>query len=90
MKIDRNKHKDNWRIQKGCIVEWFIGSKKGSGVVSKLHNELVNGVKRAISAEVINDDGSKIEVPIGNLRIKMTNNSLKKKEYERLFYARTY
>lgn len=35
MKIDKSKHKHTWRVQKGCRVEWFVGSKKGYGVVTK-------------------------------------------------------
>jgi hypothetical protein len=90
LKIDPKKHKNFWRIQKGCTVEWFVGSKKGVGVVNKLHNEIVNGVKTTTSVEVAGEDGSKVDVPVRNLRIKMSNNSLKKKEYERLFYENNY
>lgn len=78
MKIDKNKHKHTWRIQKGCQVEWFVGSKKGSGVVTRVVSS--NGPWDTASEVKVLDDITKTEivVSVDKLRIVKTQNTIKK------------
>lgn len=80
MKIDKSKHKHTWRIQKGCRVEWFVGSKKGSGVVAKVIAS--DGPWDTASEIKVLDDATKVEivVSVDKLRIVKTQNTLKKEQ----------
>lgn len=80
MKIDPTKHKPTWRIQKGCRVEWFIGSKKGSGVVTRVVSS--DGPWDTASEVKVLDDStqSEILVKVGNVRIRKTANTVRKEQ----------
>lgn len=80
MKIDPTKHKPTWRIQKGCHVEWFVGSRKGSGVVTRVVSS--DGPWDTASEVKLLDDTTKTEILInvGNVRIHKTSNTLRKQK----------
>lgn len=80
MKFDKAKHKYSWRIQKGCRVEWFIGSKKGSGVVTRVVSS--NGPWDTASEVKVLDDDTKTEinVDVDKVRILKSKNALRKEQ----------
>lgn len=78
MKIDNTKHKYPWRVQKGCRVEWFARSKKGSGIVTRVVSS--NGLWDTASEVKVLDDATKLEITmsVDNIRILKTKSKLKK------------
>ena len=80
MKFDKQKHKHAWRIQKGCSVEWFSGSKKGMGVVKRVISEESLWGKIPSSVIVVDKTNTELEVDINKVRIIKTPNTLKKEE----------
>ena len=80
MKIDKNKHKHTWRIQKGCRVEWFLGSKKGSGVVTRVVAS--DGSWDTASEVRVLDDKTSAEITmsVDKLRIVKTQNAIRKEQ----------
>ena len=80
MKIDRSKHKPSWRVQRGCHVEWFDGSKKGSGVVTRVISS--DGPWDTASEVKVLDDATKSEitVSVGKVRIVKTQSTLRKEK----------
>jgi hypothetical protein len=80
MKIDKSKHKHSWRIQKGCRVEWFLGNKKGSGVVTRVVSS--DGPWDTASEVKVLDDATKSEIVLSadKLRILKTQNTLNKEK----------
>jgi hypothetical protein len=80
MKIDISKHKHTWRIQKGCRIEWFVGNKKGSGVVTRVVSS--DGPWDTASEVKVLDDitRSEITVSVDKVRIVKTQSTLKKEQ----------
>lgn len=78
MKIDKSKHKHTWRVQKGCRIEWFVGSKKGSGVVTRVVSS--NGPWDTASEVKVLGDATKSEITmsVDKVRIVKTQSTLKK------------
>lgn len=81
MKIDKKIHKPAWRVQKGCYVEWFVGSSKGSGIVKKVISELGMYGYKEPAYVIITDGSQEITVSVDNIRIVKTQNTLRNEKY---------
>lgn len=81
MKIDPTKHKHAWRVQKGSRVEWFVGHKKGTGVVKRVSSS--EGPWNTASEVIVLDDftGTEVTVSVSKLRIVKTQNTIRKEKY---------
>lgn len=78
MKIDSTKHKYSWCVQKGCRVEWFVGSKKCSGVVTKVFS---SNAGSASEVQVLDDTTqSEMVIRVDRVRIVKTKNTLRKEQ----------
>lgn len=80
MKFDKQKHKHIWRIQKGCNVEWFKDSKKGSGIIKRVISEDSPWGKIPSRVVVVDKDNNEVELDIDKVRILKTSSALKKEE----------
>lgn len=80
MKFDKQKHKHAWRIQKGCNVEWFGGSKKGMGIVKRVITDDSPWGKIPSRVVVFDKSNNEVELDIDKVRILKTSSALKKEE----------
>jgi hypothetical protein len=80
MKIDPKKHKYPWRIQKGSHVDGTVGRTKIRGVVKQVlpSKEAFDSGDREMIVEC--DDGQTRTIPVSNLRLLKTANTIKKEQ----------
>lgn len=84
VKFDKDKHKQSWRVQKGCLVSWVDGSKHHWGIVKQVISAAGLYGKEPHQVVVDTGNNSTVTVDVDKIRISKTPNTIRKDQHKGL------